>query len=247
MEPIIRELRQGFRPDKFQEVDGGLLVKNVTLLASGTWTDSSVGSPLFYPESTLEKYAENWIDRSVWARHAGKVPRSIIEKIGEVKNPHYSNGGVVGDLFLHGVTQASRDTIELIKAGLVNAVSVEHGGEEIYNKARNRYESSSIIFGGLAIVNRGACSTCVINNEELKIFGGTNMNNDEEQELAAPEHRVRVLKTGEIVGADEIRKNQISIMAEFALRELKEEAENQLAEPRRVRISKLGAISGNGD
>lgn len=162
----IRELRREFKPDKIQEVDGGVLVKDVKLLASGTWTDSGVGTPLFYPEATLEKYAGNWVDTSLWSRHAGRVPRSITEKIGEVKNPRYQDGAVKGDLFLHGKTQASRDTIELIKAGLVNWVSVEHGGDEGFNQATNRLEAKSLIFGGVAVVNRGACTVCTINNSQ---------------------------------------------------------------------------------
>ncbi len=148
---------------KIQEQDGGALVKDVTLLASGVWTDSAVGTPLFYPEATLQKYAGSWVDRSVWSRHSGKVPRSITDKIGEVRNPHYQAGAVKGDLWLHGKTQASRDTIEMVQAGLAKWVSVEHGGEEVFNKSTGRYEATSLIFGGVAVVNRGACTVCTIN------------------------------------------------------------------------------------
>lgn len=164
--PVIRELRREvvLKPDKIQEQDGGVLVKDVTLLGTGTWTDSGVGTPLFYPESTLKEYAGNWVDNSLWSRHAGRVPRSITDKIGEIRNPHYNNGAVIGDLWLHGKTQASRDTTELIKAGLVNWVSVEHGGAEEYNPSTGRNEAKSLIFGGVAVVNRGACTICTINN-----------------------------------------------------------------------------------
>jgi hypothetical protein len=165
---LWRELKIG----KFQEMDGGLLVKDVKLLATGTWTDSKENTALYYPPSALEKFAGNWTDSSLWARHSGGVPRSINDKIGEVRNQHYRDGAVVGDLWLHGKNQNSRDTIELIKAGIANFVSVEHGGTEIYNRATGRYEAESITFGGVAVVNRGACKTCTINNEsELSLSG----------------------------------------------------------------------------
>ncbi len=194
----IRELKLGLKPDKFQEIDGGLLIKDVPLLASGIWTDSAMGTPLYYPESTLKKYANNWLDHSVWARHAGKIPRSIVDKIGEIRNPHYEGGAVKGDVWLHGVTQTSRDVIELIKKGIVNSVSVEHSGVEGFNRSKNRYESESIEFHGLAIVNRGACTTCTINNESKllsSIEGGINMIDTE----IIPSLVVRRDKLGHIV------------------------------------------------
>lgn len=163
----MRELRAKISFEKYQEADGGLLVKDVKLLASGVWTDSSIGTPLFYPPNVLEKFAGNWIDNSLWSRHSGGASRSITDKIGEVRNPRYNDGAVIGDLWLHEKTQTSRDTAELIKAGQVNYVSVEHGGKERWNAAEKRYDAEELVFGGVAVVNRGACKVCTINNEEI--------------------------------------------------------------------------------
>ncbi len=163
----MRELRAKISFGKYQEKDGGLLIKDVKLLASGVWTDSHMGTPLFYPPKILEKYAGNWIDNSLWSRHSGGMSRSITDKIGEVRNPQYNDGAVMGDLWLHEKTQTSRDTAELIKAGLVNYVSVEHGGKERWNAAEKRYDAEELIFRGVAVVNRGACAVCTISNEEI--------------------------------------------------------------------------------
>lgn len=164
---MSRELVFQLSSDKHhQEFNGGLLIKDVKLLASGTWTDSRMGTPLFYSEKVLEKYAGNWIDNSLWSRHSGGSYRSITDKIGEVRNQRYNNGAVVGDLWLHEKTQASRDIVELIKAKLVNYVSVEHGGKERWNTAEKRYDAEEIIFSGVAVVNRGACFECTITDME---------------------------------------------------------------------------------
>lgn len=142
---------------------GGLLIKGVPLLAQGTWTDSAVGTPLYYPKDTLRQYAENWLDTATWSRHLGTVPRDITDKVGEVRSPRYENDSIVGDIYLHGGTQKSRDVVELVKRKLVSYVSVEHGGTERMNPETRQMEAASLTFYGLAIVNKGACKLCRIN------------------------------------------------------------------------------------
>lgn len=44
----VRELRFNFSSGKFQELDGGLLIKDVKLLANGTWRDSTVNTATYY-------------------------------------------------------------------------------------------------------------------------------------------------------------------------------------------------------
>lgn len=163
-----RALGFDFSRGQLIEQDGGLLIKDVTLLAEGTWTDSGVKTALHYPAKVLQEYAANWRDTAVWSRHLGGAPRNITEKIGDVLNPHYleSARAVVGDIFLHGGNQHSRDTIEMVKRKLVNFVSVEHGGGEVYNSDTKRLESSSLVFVGAAIVNKGACKRCTLREKE---------------------------------------------------------------------------------
>ena len=142
--------------------DGGLIIKDIVWLAEGTWTDSLVGTPLHYPAKTLEEGAGNWVGTGIWTRHPGGKPRAISDKIGIIQNSHYSpeHRGVVSDGFLHGRTQASRDVIEMVKAGLVTDVSSEVGGKEVWNAEAKRYEAASLAFYGGAMVDVGACKTC---------------------------------------------------------------------------------------
>jgi hypothetical protein len=153
--------RNAMVPDE----EGGLIVKGVPLLAEGTWTDSAIGTPLHYPSSTLREYAGNWNDTTVWSRHLGGAPRDITDKVGEVISPRFEDNAIIGDIRLHGHTQKSRDVIELVRRKLVSFVSVEHGGSEVYNPETKQMDAKSLVFGGLAVVNRGACKLCRINEE----------------------------------------------------------------------------------
>lgn len=152
---------------KFEDLpSGGLIVRGVKLLAAGTWTDSAQGTPLEYSSDVLQRYAGNWLDSAMWSRHSGGVPRNITEKVGEVLNQRYENEAVVGDLHYHGLTQQSRDTIAMVKAGQANFVSVEHGGKEKWNPGRRIYQAEELTFTGIATVNRGACAKCTIRDNE---------------------------------------------------------------------------------
>lgn len=162
----VRELIHDLASEKMKkDKSGTLTIKDVVLLAAGTWVDSNWGTPLCYSEAVLKEYAENWEDNPLWSRHGGGSPRSITDKIGEIVNQRYNEGAVVGDLVLHGKTQTSNDVIELITSGLVNAISVEHSGRERWDQDAREYVAEEIIFYGAAVVNKGACSVCTINNE----------------------------------------------------------------------------------
>ena len=165
-QPRTRMLATAFKKSKMIAEDGGLLVMDVPMLAAGTWTDSAVQSALNYPERTLSKYAANWSDYSGWARHAGGVPRDATDKVAELRNPRFQDGAVVGDIYLHGATQKSRDMIELVKRKLIAMVSVEHTGDERYNSSTRQLEAESLNFSGFAFVNKGACKLCRINEEK---------------------------------------------------------------------------------
>ncbi len=157
-------------PEHYLEQEGGgLLVKGVVLLATGTWTDSAVRTPLFYPTAALEKCAGQWESSTYWARHAGGQPRNIVtDRLGEVLNPRYEaeveGGAIVADVLYDGLTQTSRDGAALAlgraRAGKPLAVSVEWYGDAVYNKSEKREEAADMHFVGLAAVDRGACSVC---------------------------------------------------------------------------------------
>jgi len=165
--PHLRELASKFsKSQTITQDDGSLLIRGVPMLASGIWTDSAVGTPLFYPEKTLSEYATNWSDRTGWSRHMGGVPRDITDKVAEATNLRYENSAVTADIVVHGATQKSRDTIELVKRKLISFVSVEHGGSEVFNKETRQMEASTLTFSGFSFVNRGACTKCRINEAQ---------------------------------------------------------------------------------
>ena len=174
--PFTRALSFDFQQigGRFEDLpSGGLLIRGVKLLAAGIWTDSAQGTPLEYSSDVLQRYAGNWVDSAMWSRHSGGVPRNITEKVGEVLNQRYEDEAVVGDLHYHGLTQQSRDTIAMIKAGMANYVSVEHGGKEKWNPGRRIYQAEELTFTGIATVNRGACAKCTIRNNEQADDTGT--------------------------------------------------------------------------
>lgn len=164
----IRSLNAVIKNKVSHENDGSVLVKDVPLLVEGVWTDSAVQTPLYYPERTLKKFADNWILRSIWSRHSGGSPRSVTDKVGEIENIRFDEAvkGVVGDLRYHCLTQSSKDCAALVEGGFINAVSVEHGGSESFNREAGRYEAEELSFYGLAMVDKGACEKCVIHANE---------------------------------------------------------------------------------
>jgi uncharacterized small protein (DUF1192 family) len=172
----IRALAMPFtKTQMITEPDGSLLIKDFPVLVEGTWTDSAVRTPLKYTAKSLESYATNWADNSVWNRHTGGMPRPITDKIGEVVNPHYGrflgkdnqeHNAVLSDVRIWPYTQNQRDAQEMVRHGLIKFGSVEHGPDpEKYNSDLRMNESTSLTFRGMALVNAGACKLCRVNEE----------------------------------------------------------------------------------
>lgn len=229
-----RELGLELSRDNLEDLpDGGLLIRDVKLLAEGTWTDSAVGTPLFYPAHALEANATNWRDHATWSRHLGGVPRDITEKVGVTENPRYVDRAVVGDIRLHGLTQKSRDTIALVKAGIANYVSVEHGGTEKWNAATRQYEADEITFYGNAIVNRGACAKCTLRgNEAAPEEEETTMDTKElEAKIEAMEREMEAIKAAATVTPEPAPAPKELEEALTAIKALTEKVERLEAQP----------------
>jgi len=146
---------------RVMEVDGYKVIEGVTLLSEGIWVDSNVGTPLKYSADRLKEFADNWEDNRLWSAHTGGLPRPITQWIGEIKNPRVESKALKGDLWFHMNTQESRDTFELVKAGIEGKIkptsfSIEHEGTEEYNKALGHFEAKTFTFHGGAIVDIGA-------------------------------------------------------------------------------------------
>jgi hypothetical protein len=144
----------------------------VPLLAEGEWTDSAQKTPLFYPAKTLEAFAGNWIRKTGYNRHMAGVPRDESNRVSEAINPHFGHfvdeegttrAAVLSDLLVYGSTPSGRAMQEMIKRKNIKFVSVEHGGDEVENPQTRRMEAASLVFGGYAFVNKGACKVCRVN------------------------------------------------------------------------------------
>ena len=146
--------------------DGGLLIHDVIIMAAGAWTDMH-GIDTVFTAEVLERCASQWADNAVWTRHSGGTPRSVTEKIGAVVNPYYShdNAAVMGDVYLHCQTDASRACANLVQmpreAGGIKDVSAETVVE-----IQPDGMVVDVSFTGLALVEDGACEVC-----KLPAFG----------------------------------------------------------------------------
>ena len=153
-----------------QDMDGGLLVPGVKLLAPGTWTDSTQKTPCRYTSDVLQRYAANWTDMSYWSRHSGGTPRDITDRIADIRNVRYQDG-VIADLFFHGATTKSQDSISLLKAASAGKVPWPYSSVEMMTRdkwiiSEKLYEAQEVLFDGAAMVNQGACRVCKIRNNE---------------------------------------------------------------------------------
>ena len=140
--------------------DGGLLIHDVVIMAAGAWTDMH-GIDTVFTAEVLQRCAAQWMDNAVWTRHSGGTPRSVTEKIGAVLNPYYShdNAAVMGDVYLHCQTDASRACANLVQmpreAGGIKDVSAETVVE-----IQPDGMVVDVSFTGLALVEDGACEVC---------------------------------------------------------------------------------------
>lgn len=177
--------------------DGGLLIHDVIIMAAGAWTDMH-GIDTVFTAEVLERCASQWADNAVWTRHSGGTPRSVTEKIGAVVNPYYShdNAAVMGDVYLHCQTDASRACANLVQmpreAGGIKDVSAETVVE-----IQPDGMVVDVSFTGLALVEDGACEVC-----KLPAFG------KEEPEMADDEMVKETTEETEVEKKEEETKSE---------------------------------------
>lgn len=150
----------------------GVVIEGACLLSPGIWVDSAIGTPLKYTEKALSEFANHWHSNRLWSVHTGGMPRPITNWIGDITNPRFENGALRGDLFFHMLTDESKDTVALVKAGIEGKIqpvsfSIEHEGREVYNANEGCYEAQSFLFHGGAIVDEGASGGTKIMGESV--------------------------------------------------------------------------------
>jgi len=126
------------------------IYEGATLLTPGSWADSVTNAPVLYRSDILKKYASNWEDNILTLGHdpMGSDPLKVV---GTVQNQRWSNGAVIGDLYINTSTQNGRDAVALIEAGLINNVSVEMT-KDYWDSVNNTRYADNIRFQGVAIV-----------------------------------------------------------------------------------------------
>lgn len=130
---------------------------DATLITPGVFSDSITMSPVKYSEDVLSTTVNKWHSNYLNINHS----RNVLDRIGRVVNPYYSDGRVKGDLYIFPVTQNARDTIELIDEGLINWLSVELITEDSWDRNDERYVSD-LKYMGVAVVTEPACSNAKI-------------------------------------------------------------------------------------
>jgi hypothetical protein len=148
---------KSYGPEHLLKSNDIRIYEGSVLLSPGTWADSVTNAPVLYRSDILSKYASNWEDNLITLGHdpMGSDPLRIV---GTVQNQRWENGSVVGDLYINTKTQAGRDAVSLIEAGLVNNVSVEMMTKDYWDSNKNVRYADNIRFKGVAIVgNHPAC------------------------------------------------------------------------------------------
>ena len=223
--------------------DGGLLIHGVVIMAAGSWTDMHGIRTIFSPE-VLQACALQWADNAVWTRHAGGTPRSVTEKVGAVMNPVYSptEAAVVGDVYLHNQTDASRACSALVQMaredGGIKDVSAETMVE--IDKDGN---VTDVTFTGLALVEDGACETCRL--PAYSVQEDTTMT-DEEKTTEETETKTEVEQTEAeepVANNDDLLEALIAVV-ENIIPDSKEIIESIQASEGEDRVRALGRLEG---
>jgi len=144
-------------PPQRQDVAGGYLIKNVTLLAEGNWNG------IEYRASVLDSSQYSWRDNSIWNRHYEGKQRTEKNRIGLIRNQHYEDRSIKGDVFLSDNTDEGKEMIHFVRNNQINGISVEHISRDIGDVAVD------ISFMGAAIVPTPACTICQLSKEDLKV------------------------------------------------------------------------------
>ena len=161
----IHTVHVGFEYDERQigKDSDTKIYRDATLLTPGTFSDSITRSPVKYSEEVLMRTYHKWNSNYLNIDHSYKV----LDRIGRVMNPHFSDGKVKGDLYIYPITENARDTIKLIDSGLINWLSVEIQTIDKWDEHEERYVDD-MEYLGLAVVSEPACKDALIDERGPK-------------------------------------------------------------------------------
>jgi len=149
-----------FNDKIIQKYGDARVYRDCIMLTPGSWTDSLSHVPIEYTADELAMSATTWIANHLDLDHSFKT----LDKIGYVENQHWYDNSVMGDVYIHPITQNARDTIAQIDSGRINELSVELMSMDEYDYENDRMLATDIKFLGLAVVTAGACRDTKITN-----------------------------------------------------------------------------------
>lgn len=148
------------------DAQGGCTLKNVILLAEGEWQDSLSEYPVKYTPDNLAAFVVE--DTTGYRTHAWG--RGMDEEIGEALRIWYdpAQKAIMADLYLHGLTQASRDVIAAIThrqtTNRRSFVSIEMYTRDVPRDGG--YVAETIRIVGWIATSNPACTKCAIPKQQ---------------------------------------------------------------------------------
>ena len=156
-------------PTEHIETDTEYIVKNVKILAAGTW------NKVQYLSEDLKR--ATFRDNVLYSRHYQGEERNESDIIGFISEKQFIDNAIVGDAHFDKIKGA--DTIANIMSGDIKGLSVEHISNDIL--LDGQVTATSIQILGTAAVKTPACGICTLSKEPKKEI--ENMTEDKIQEL----------------------------------------------------------------
>ena len=141
-------------PKEHVETDEEYIIKNVKILAEGTW------NRVQYLSEDLRR--ATFRDNVLYSRHYSGEERNESEIIGFISEKQFIDNAIVGDVHIDKIKGA--DTIDNILSGNITGLSVEHISNDILLDGQATATSIQIL--GTAAVKTPACKVCTLSEKE---------------------------------------------------------------------------------
>jgi len=160
----LKRLLVPLKYDTKQIVKGDARIyKDSIFLNEGEYSDSITRAPVYYSSDELKKATEKWNKNKLINLDDDKVYLDLDHKVDEVlmrigyaTNIYFANNAIKGDLYLHRLTENSKDTVRLIDAGFINKLSVEITTMDYWDEENEKRCAGDIDLIGLAVVTMPA-------------------------------------------------------------------------------------------
>ena len=143
-------------PKEHVETDDEYIIKNVKILAEGTWNRTQ------YLAEDLKR--ATFRDNVLYSRHYAGEERDESDIIGYISEKQFIDNAIVGDVHIDKIKGA--DTIADIMSDNIKGLSVEHISNDVL--LDGQVTATSIQILGTAAVKTPACKVCTLGKKEPK-------------------------------------------------------------------------------